>query len=242
MRKLFTLLFVTVLALSSCEKDETIEAKDYTTYTATINLNSEQGKQVPVLGPPPTYTPTGNMKVQYFYSVQYLFNLNDKDKLFRGLVNSSDSYQDIVVPVDPNSKLTEALPKNGDWQLMLTYYKTDAFHTSSQKWYSMNLVGVLTNSENNIETAIVSDDNFDTVSLENANGAVFKKDVDNIGHGFQYFDMSTTPPKYVALENNYYLVKVGKDEIYKLRFMDFYGDGKEKGEKGHVTLQYELLK
>jgi hypothetical protein len=240
MRKLFTLLFVAGLSLTSCKKDETVKAKDYTTYTVTANMNSEDGKMVPVLGPPPTYTPTGEMQVQYFYSVQYSLNINDKDKPFMGVVNSSKDYQDVVVPVDPNSELTEALPKNGDWQLMLTYYKTDAFHAASQSWYTMNLVGVLTNTENNIETAVITDDKFDTVSLEDANNAEFKNDVDNIGHAWQYYDR--TEHKYKIVENNYYLVKIGKDEIYKLRFMDFYGDGKEKGEKGHITFQYELLK
>ena len=240
MRKLFTLLFIAGLSLTSCEKDETIEAKDYTTYTATANLNSEDGKMVPVLGPPPEYTPTGEEAPQYFYSVQYQLNINDKDKAFVGVINSSNNYQDIVVPVAPESKLESKLPADGDWQLMITRYKTDAFHNASQSWYPLDLVGVLINTAKNIETTIVNDDKFDTVSLEDANKAEFKNDVDNIGHAFQYYDM--TEHKYKVVENNYYLVKIGNDEIYKLRFMDFYGDGKEKGEKGHVTFQYELLK
>ena len=240
MRKLFTLLFIAGLSLTSCEKDETIEAKDYTTYTATANLNSEDGKMVPVLGPPPSYKPTGKMQVQYFYSVQYSLNIDDKGKSFMGVVNSSKDYQNIVVPVADDSDLTEALPKEGDWQLMITYYKTDAFHNASHSWYTMNLVGVLTNAENNIETAVVKDDKFDIISLKDANKAKFKDDVDNIGHAWQYYDM--TEHKYKIVEDNYYLVKIGKDKIYKLRFMSFYGDGKEKGEKGHLTFQYELLK
>lgn len=240
MRKLFTLLLITGLALASCQKDETIKAKDYTTYTVTANLNSEHGKMVPVLGPPPEYMPTEEVEVQYFYSVQYFFNIDESGKEFSGVVNSNDEYQDIIVPVDPESDLDESLAKDGDWQLMLTYYKTDAFHEASGAWYSMNLVGVLLNESKHIETAIVNDDKFDTISLEDANMTEFNMDIDNIGHAWQYYDMNEH--KYKAVENNYYLVKVGKGEIYKMRFMDFYGDGVEKGEKGHVTFQYELLK
>ena len=240
MRKLFTLLVIAALSFTSCNKDETIEPKDYTNYTVTANLNSEEGKMIPVLGPPPAYEPTGETQVQYFYSVQYSFNINDKDHSILGVVNSSNDYQDVVVPVDPNSELVEKLPNKGDWQLMLTYYKTDAFHHASQSWMTMNLVGVITNAENNVETAVVTDDKFDTISLEDANNAVFSNKVDNIGHAWQSYDLSEH--KYKIVENNYYLVKVGNDEIYKLRFVDFYGDGREKGEKGHVTFQYELLK
>ncbi len=235
MRKLIAVLFIVGVTLSSCEKDETVAAKDYTTHTVVLNLNSEDGVLPDGYVSPSDGRPPMD---PYYYSVQYSFSFSDKEIENKGVVNNSADYQFIVVPKAPDSELVENLPADGDWQLMVANYTTDAFFQSGGIWMSMPLVGVLINK--NIEVANVKDENFDTITLDDAGNFEYKNDVDAIGHDWQYY--SRAEHKYVIDTDNYYLVKVKADEIYKLKFVDFYGDGKEKGEKGHLTLQFELLK
>ena len=243
MNKLFTLLFVVALSLSSCKKDETIAGKDYTTYTAVLSLNSESGKMIPEVGPPPEFTPTGNEVVDYFFSVQHSFKLSDKGST--GVINSSSDYQDLVVTKNPETELEDVLPKEGDWHLMLTEYTTEEVYGASGSWYAMPLVGVLSNK--GVSTANISSDKFESITLADAQKETFSHDVDNIGTKWQEFNMDVR--KYIILDGtdgredaNTYLVKITDDEIYKFRFMDFYGDGRDVKEKGHITFQFELLK
>ncbi len=255
MKKIFTLLFVAGLALTSCEKDETVEAKDYTTYTVSANMNSKDGKEIPVLGH--DRLPTGEFENQYYYSVQYLFNLDD-DKLNAGVVNSSDVYDEIVLPKDPSTDLTQKLPVDGDWQIALTQYLTEDSYIDEgeTKYQQYPVVGVLVNTNKNIEVAHIFksvdielakniDDfiEFADVDLADAISANYSKDVDEIGFDWKSLNFSNFT--YEIVSNNYYLVKISDNEIYKLRFVDFYGenpDDNTKVEKGHIKFQFELLR
>jgi len=244
MKKLFSILLISTFFLSSCEKDETVEAKDYTTHTEILSINSEIAKMIPEVGPPPSYIPTGNNIVDYYFSVQHSFKLSGEFST-EEVVNSSDDYQKIIVTANPNTDLTDILPAKGDWHLMLTEYTTEEVFKMDGKWYVMPLVGVLTNKD--VTTANIASNRFDNITLEDAKKETFIDDVDNIGTKWQEYNMSLH--RYIILNGtddridaSTYLIKVGSNEIYKFRFMDFYGDGRDKGEKGHVTFQYELLK
>jgi len=241
MKKLFTLLFIVSIGLVSCEKEETIEPKDYTTYTVNANMNSELGKLIPKLDPntrQPMLDDDGNplMENQYFYSVQYLFNLN-KEALVP-VVNSEDSYIDFVIPVNPESNLTEMTTADGLWQIALTQYMTEIPYQEGEQTLYMQYptVGALINTQANIEVAHIEDENFETITLDIAKNASYSTEVNAIGYEWKAIEFSTYT--YQVIEDNYFLIKISEDEIFKLRFLDFYN---EEAEKGNIKFQFQLL-
>ena len=243
MKKLFTLLAIVGLGLTSCKKDETIKAKDYTNYVVKANLNSVDGKEV-------TNAHTGVTGNQYYYSVQYNFNISSNE-LSEGLINSSDKYDDIVLPKDPenSNSLIEKLPNNGDWEILLSQYVSEDSYLDEgvTKYQKYGVVGVMINQAKDIEVSNIKDGKFDSITLEEAKNATFKEDVDAIGYDWKELDFATFSYKIVT--DNYYLVKLSNGDIYKLKFEDFYGENpgdnvKETKDflKGHIKFQFQLLK
>ena len=238
MKRIFTLLAIVGLGLASCEKEQTIEGKDYDNHVVVANTNSTEGKVV-------TDPHTGVEGPQYYYSVQFGFEFS-KGELSAGVVNSLDTYDNIVLPKDPanGNDLTEKLPKSGDWNLLITQYLTEDSYTEDGvlKYMAYPVVGVLINKDKGVEVANVKDANFETITLAEASAMDFKDDFDAIGFDWKELDFTTF--SYTIVKNNYYLVKLTNGDIYKLEFEDFYGNNPETGkaEKGHITFQYQLLK
>ena len=242
MKRIFTLLAIVGLGLTSCEKEKTIVAKDYENHVVDANMNSIDGKVVvdphtQVEGP------------QYYYSAQYSFEFNGtiSDKV----VNSSDAYDNIVLPKDPanGNDLTEKLPKSGDWDLLITQYLTEDSYQEEgvTKYKAYPVVGLLINEARSIEVANVKDSSFNTITLEDANKMSFVDDVDAIGYDWKKLNFSTFT--YDIVKDNYYLLKLSNGDIYKVKFEDFYGEnpGDNPKEtkpllKGHVKFQFQLLK
>ncbi len=241
MKKLFTLLAIVGLGLTSCEKDEKIEPKDYTTYTVSANMNSMDGKEV-------TNRFTGEKEKQYYYSVQYLMKLEKQEDIM-GVVNSSSSYANFVLPVNPESELVEKSTHEGDWHIALTQYTTELPYEEEgvTKYMEYGTVGALINTEKDIEVSEVEGTDFDDVSLADAKSKTYSENVDVIGYEWKAFEFSSRT--YTIVEDLYFLVKLSENEIYKFRFVDFYGDnpGDNPAEtadklKGHIKFQYQLLK
>lgn len=239
MKRIFTLLAIAGITFTSCNKDETIQAKDYENYSEDANLNSENGKII-------VDPHTGVEGPQYYYSVQYSFDFSSKE-LSAGIVNSSDSYDNIVLPKDPanGNELTEKLPASGEWNLLITQYLTEDIYEEEgvTKYQAYPVVGVLSNKGKGVEVANVKDANFENITLADANKMDFSDDFDAIGFDWKELNFSTFTYEIVA--DNYYLVKLMNGDIYKLKFEDFYGtkvSDESKQEKGHVKFQYQLLK
>lgn len=241
MRKFVLFLAIASLAMQSCTKEKTVAPKDYTTYTVEANMNDAAGKLIPKLDPAtrqPMTDENGDviMENQYFYSVQYLFNLNNEDLV--GVVNSSTNYVNFVLPVNPESELVANTVADGDWQIALTQYTTEIPYQSEGVTMYMEYptVGALINTQANITVAHIEDAYFDTVTLTDAKTATYSSNVDAIGYEWKEYNRSTNT--YNVLEDNYFLVKIAEDEIYKLRFLDYYNT---QAEKGHITFQFQLL-
>lgn len=241
MKKLLTLLISASIVLVSCEKEETIAPKDYTTYTVDANLNSTLGKSIPKLDPAtrqPMQDDQGNiiMENQYFYSVQYLFNLTNEDLV--GIVNSDAAYVDFVLPVNPASELVAKTTSGGSWQIALTQYITEIPYQEEGETLYMEFptVGALINTQANITVAHIEDANFETITFADAKNATYSSAVDAIG--YEWKDISYITYTYDIVQDNYFLIKIGEDEIFKLRFLDFYN---VEAEKGNTKFQFQLL-
>ncbi|MCD6090978.1 MAG: HmuY family protein [Bacteroidales bacterium] len=241
MKKLLTLLIIASIGLVSCDKEETIAPKDYTTYTVDVNMNNALGKLIPKLNPAtrqPMLDDEGNviMENQYFYSEQYLFNLTNEDLV--GVVNSDPAYVDFVLPVNPASELVAMTTANGEWQIALTQYTTEIPYEEDGETLYMEYptVGALINTQANITVAHIEDANFETLTLADAKNATYSSEVDAIG--YEWKAISYVTYTYDIVQDNYFLVKISADEIFKLRFLDFYNTD---AEKGHIKFQFQLL-
>lgn len=241
MKKLLFLLVIASIGLISCEKEDTIAPKDYTTYTVDANMNSDLGKLIPKLDPAtrqPMLDDQGAviMENQYFYSVQYLFNLTNEDLV--GVVNSDAAYVDFVLPTNPASTLVPNTTADGSWQIALTQYLTELPYEEGGETLYMEFptVGALINTQANITVAHIEDTNFETITLADAQTASYSSSVDAIG--YEWKDISYVTYTYDIVEDNYFLVKTGENEIFKLRFLDFYNTN---AEKGNVKFQFQLL-
>jgi hypothetical protein len=235
MKRIYALLSVLAFSFSSCDKEETIDRIDLDTklYTHTANLNNPNGKDYK--------DRQGNVGPQYFYSQQHMLNIEDLENS-EILVNSQDDYNNFVFPKDPNSTLTAVTTAPGDWHFALTQYTTeDSYVENEQTIYNdYPVVGVIVNSQKNMQVAHIQDSNFDSITLEEARAASFSDEADTIGWDWKEYQFSTYT--YKILEDNYYLVKLDTDQIIKLRFVDFYGEN-EAGdvEAGHIKFQFQLL-
>ena len=236
MKKGLLLLMMAAAVLSSCEKDKEIKKGEDTISTYTLSLNKEGGREIIDFR-------TGKKEKQYYYSLQYAFNLGDSD-FGEPVINRSSDYMDVAIYKNPEETKEDKLPTNGSWQLLLTEYVTEASYIENgeTKWMERPMVGMLINKDNGVSVAQVKDDNFESISLESAKAETYKNDVDVIG--IKWWSTDRTTHRYTIVEDNYYLIKVADNEIYKFRFLDFYGLDKATGkaEKGNITFQYELLK
>lgn len=242
--KFRTLLVVAVLALGlmSCDKEDTVAPKDYTTYTVDASLNSKDGKLSPKMKPG-THTPEMDkdgkpvMVAQFFYSAQYLFNLSKEELVAK--VNSDESYVKFIIPTNPKSDLKENLTAEGDWTIALTQYVTEMPYKDGTEMAYMKyaVTGALINTAKGVQAVKVEDENFDTITLADAEKNIFSSEITTIGYDWKKLDFQTL--SYKIVKNSYYLVKLENDNIFKLRFIDFYN---AKGEKGNVKFQFQLLK
>lgn len=242
MRNIILTVCLLALGLVSCKKKETkITPKDYSGHTVYLNMNHKDGKLT-------TNQHTGEESKQYFYSMQYFYNITDY-KVENGVVNSSSDYQEIVLPQDPNTTLKEKLPTKDDWQIAFTQYASELEYEGSYIQY--NLVGALINVKKGIEVAHVkkTDENsseyidFEKINLKQAEELKYSNKIDAIGADWKAYMFTTN--SYSVIENNYFIIKIKDDEVYKLRFIDFNGpsiEDEKKIEKGHVQYQIQLLK
>ena len=225
-----------VVAMSSCTKDENVKKGGEDTTTFTLSLNKEGGKEIT--------DRTGAMMSQYYYSLQYTFDLGSGE-FGTPIINSDATYDDVEIYKNPEETKEDKLPINGSWQLLLTEYITEASYIDENedtKWMKRPMVGMLINKDNGVTVSQVKGDDFESISLATAKEKTFSSSVDQIG--IEWWSNNPQTHKYEIVENNYYLIKVGDNEIYKLRFENFYGLDKTSGkaEKGNITFQYELLK
>jgi len=168
MKKGLLLLMMAAAVLSSCEKDKEIKKGEDTIPTYTLSLNKEGGKEIIDFR-------TGNKKSQYYYSLQYAFNLGDSD-FGEPVINSSSAYMNVEIYKNPEGTKKDKLPINGSWQLLLTEYVTEASYVENDetKWMERPMVGMLINKDNGVSVAQVKDDNFESISLESAKSETYK--------------------------------------------------------------------
>jgi len=97
--------------------------------------------------------------------------------------------------------------------------------------------GVLLNMSSNLEIAIATDIEYDTINLSNITKYNFSKHIDKIGYDWKAYDLDKG--LYVVDQSKVYIIRYANGLIYKLKFLDYYNS---QGKKGYPMISFELLK
>lgn len=125
-----------------------------------------------------------------------------------------------------NGKVIEnAEPDKRTWDIEFTKYKHTFFEFTPPLPYPVT--GILSNSYN-VEIAIDSSNNFENINLTNVKDLSFSKKRNTIGFEYKAFSFKSTF-EYTINSKNIYVIKDTNGNFYKLKFLDFYNNKKERG-------------
>ena len=127
--------------------------------------------------------------------------------------------------------LVSIAPPDQEYDLLFTQY-THLFKDPETPYL---VSGVLLN-RNNTEAALVTEKTFVEITLEDAENAIFSKDINVIGYDWKGYDLSsgqfTTYPEMI------YIIKTWNGVFYKLHFTSFYNS---QGIKGFPNIEFQEL-
>jgi len=135
-----------------------------------------------------------------------------------------------------DGKIVEnAEPDKRTWDIEFTKYKHTFFEFTPPLPYPVT--GILSNSFN-VEIAIDSSNNFEKISMANVKDLSFSKKRNTIGFEYKAFSFKSTF-EYTINSKNTYVIKDTEGNYYKLKFLDFYNNKKERG---YPKFEFIILK
>ncbi|MBC7425042.1 MAG: HmuY family protein [Bacteroidia bacterium] len=175
---------------------------------------------------------------------------------FRIITNTENSYTFMYAPISSGNPETVTINKSGNkgllyysfakkstvscsperngWDIILTRYRHIYYNLNPITPYYV--VGGLSNRDQGISIAKISNKPFESISKDDAFTATYSSSANTIGFEWKYFNL--TQSKYVINSNITYLIKDASGDIYKLHFTDFYNI---KGVKGSPCFDYQKL-
>ncbi len=246
--KKFMILLAAVALMTSCsDDDEKITPKDYgmKTFSADMKYQPEEG----------------GMSHDFNCKQQTYFKLGQNNAVAVGEFGTDSWTRFDLLPKLPKEK-----DKNGaglpeidnpnynvtttvkGWDLLFTQYVGDAYNGHGPEGNIMPyfLAGVLINTANvqvglhKYEESEIPEDiakAFADLKLSDVANVEYSGKIDAIGTSFRA--LIGMPPTYKLRLNNFYIIKTNNGDIYKLRFIGYYGET----QKDKVfTCKYALMK
>jgi len=127
------------------------------------------------------------------------------------------------------SIIQNAEPNKNSWDFLITQYRYTFYKNTPAELPNYPVRGVL-NNPNNIEVyrdSAVTE--FDSISSNFIQNRLFSKNRDAIGFDWKDIDYSSGANLYKVNSKITYIVKDTDGYYYKLRFLDFYNDNRQKG-------------
>ncbi len=226
--KKFMILLATVALFAACsDDDEKVEVKDYGMKTFSADLK---------------YQPTGGGMAKDFNCKQQTYFKFGKDAAVAIGEHGKDSWTRFdILPKVPKGMKNPELVSNPNynvttsvkgWDMVFTQYVGDAYQGHGPKGAIMPyfLAGVLINTANvevglHVSEASDASKAFADLKLADVANVTYKKDINTIG--IKWVDRVGMPPTYKVKTNNFYIVKVSNGNVYKLRFVGYYGATKK---------------
>jgi hypothetical protein len=123
---------------------------------------------------------------------------------------------------------------NQDWDIVFTQYIHVFYDEDPALPYLVT--GVLSNPERVEVAELDSMITWENISLSDAEGVNYSKNVNVIGYDWKDYSFDTRG--FTVFPWKMYLIKVDNEKVYKLRFLDFYNN---LGEKGNPLFEYQKL-
>lgn len=226
MKKILMIL-ATVALLASCSNDDDpIKVKDYGLKTFSADMKYEK---------------TAGMAKDFSCKQQTYFKLGKTEAVATGEYGKDNWTTFNILPKIPNKE--KVLVENPNynvktniknWDILFTQYVGNAARSSSQI-FPYFLAGILINPER-VQVALhknteSKDANeiakaFADLKISDLTDLNYTKTIDFIGINWR--SMKGMPPTYEIKYNNFYIIKNKEGEIYKVRFIQYYGDTKAK--------------
>jgi len=123
-------------------------------------------------------------------------------------------------------------PLKDSWDIVFTQY-TEVFYEPDYMPYLV--LGVLTN-RHLVQAILTTETNFETLDLAQAEALLFNENINNIGYSWKNYQFEQG--MYVIDYQKTFVIKDQEGYYYKLRFIDFYDQG---GNKGNPTFEFQRL-
>ncbi len=228
MKRIILSLVVITGILTACSKDdEQVIPKDYGMKTFEANMLYEY---IP--------DPGGGMG-QTVYKHQIYFKFGEENAVATG-VYDTDSWTQFYLNKDDMSKYNDQTNMTG-WDLLFTKYNraSDAY----------GVTGPLINTKESIKVGLfkyTESDDANTISESFAKLTLsditsvneYSGAIDAIADN-EWKNINGMPPTYTVNTNYFYIVKLNNGDIYKLRFISFYGSTKSER---IIKIEYALMK
>ncbi len=157
------------------------------------------------------------------------------------IVTKNDAYSLMYFSFSNNGQMVTVAPPKNLWDMVFTRY----IHTYWDqpplfRYYPVN--GTMLNVWNDCSSAMLREDSlpgyklFNDFTEEDVNNYPYTTVANQMGFDWKYFDFNIN--KYVVRENQYYIIRNGQNEYYKLQYIDFYN---EQGQRGYPTYQYQRI-
>jgi hypothetical protein len=224
MKKSLSIMLFTAVLLSACEEDP-VDVRDYGLKTFSADM---------------LYVP-GTAHTSVAYTQQTFFAFGEEDPVSTGSYGE-DSWTDFVLVQDSSAYNTTADVEG--WDLAFTHY-TDLIYMGPTPT-PRGVTGVLLNLDESIQVAkIVYEDSEDEADISAAFASLaiadlgnpdYSSEINAIGYDWKTLDFSTLV--YTVNTNWFYIVKLTNGDIYKLRFISFYGT---TNDERIIKIEYQLM-
>lgn len=182
-------------------------------------------------------------------------SVDDKQYVIRYGALDASTYQEIIIPKDTTytlsyfsfeggGKVVTVAPPKEKWDVVFTNY-IHLFNDQLPEFKHYLVRGVLSNHLNRtlstgIENQFDQLPTFDAYTYQDipkleAKDKGLTAKANGIGYNWKFFDLQGN---YVLSKKSYYLVQDAENNIYKLRFYDFYS---KDGKKGFPQLEFDRL-
>lgn len=129
--------------------------------------------------------------------------------------------------------VTDIEPPSTEWDIVFTKYRYVYYDMVPITPYYV--CGALLN-RNKCKVVEVRNRSFEAMDKTAASNLVFTRKVDEIGYDWKLFDLAAL--RYTVRPNQFFVVQDADGFLYKLKFVDFYDGG---GQKGFPTFLYQRL-
>lgn len=230
MKRFFLALMISAGLFTACDDDEIIVEKDYglNSFSADLAYDSsiERGEGTN-------------------YTQQTFFAFGEENPVATALVKDTSNWTDFSMIKNPTHADYNVSTDVTGWDLVFTYYTEEEVDLGGGSMYLVGATGVLINTKSDIEVGLykyTKSNTLDSISSAFANLALkditnleYDSSIDVIGHGWKSYDMNNNI--YNVSPNMFYIIKLGGEDTYKIRFTSFYGSSEER----IIKMEYQLM-